>query len=112
MIDTGHTTAHLTMVTDEPLSALVNRFGRDHAQAAWDAGLAAIGQIDAIVADLDLACDFEWVPGFLHAPIGQPAERQGRRSGSATRRALASELGFRRVVRGRRPVCTWAGPAR
>src|SRR2546421_1196900 len=46
MIDTGHTTAHLTMVTDEPLSALVKGFGRDHAQAAWDAGLAAIGQID------------------------------------------------------------------
>ena len=40
--DTGHTSAHLTMVTDARLSELVKRFGRTHAQAVWDAGLAAI----------------------------------------------------------------------
>ena len=36
-IDTGHTTAHLTMVTDLRLTELVDRFGRNHAQAVWDA---------------------------------------------------------------------------
>src|SRR5437764_81554 len=41
-VDSAHTTAHITCVTDTPLSDLVNTFGRDHAQAAWDAGLAAI----------------------------------------------------------------------
>jgi len=41
-IDTGHTSAHLTMVTDRGAADLVKAFGRDHAQAAWDAGLAAI----------------------------------------------------------------------
>ena len=41
-VDTGHTTAHVTCVTDLDLSALVKHFGRDHAQAAWDAGLAAL----------------------------------------------------------------------
>src|SRR4051812_24859067 len=71
-IDTGHTTAHLTMVTDERLADLVKRFGRDHARAVWDAGLAAIAQIDTIVQDLDLSCEFAWVPGYLHTPIGQP----------------------------------------
>ena len=49
-IDTGHTSAHLTMVTDRRLTELASDFGRDHAQAVWDAGLAAIVQIDAIVA--------------------------------------------------------------
>src|SRR6476620_12478797 len=49
--DTGHTTAHLTMVTDTRLSDLVRRFGRDHAQAVWDAGLAAISKIDEIVRE-------------------------------------------------------------
>ena len=34
----GHTTAHLTYVTDKRLSRLVKDFGRDHAQAFWDAG--------------------------------------------------------------------------
>src|SRR5262245_50649303 len=32
-IDTGHTSAHLTMVTDVRLSDLANRFGKPHAQA-------------------------------------------------------------------------------
>lgn len=92
-IDTGHTSAHLTMVTDQPLSALIKRFGRDHAQAAWEAGLAGIGQIDAIVGDLELDCDFEWVPGYLHAPMTGPAEKDV----VATLRdeaALAAQLGF------------------
>jgi glycine/D-amino acid oxidase-like deaminating enzyme len=39
--DTGHTSAHLTMVTDARLSELVKGIGRTHAQAVWDAGLAA-----------------------------------------------------------------------
>ncbi len=91
--DTGHTTAHLTMVTDERLPALVKRFGRDHARAAWEAGLAAIAQVDAIVGDLDLACDFAWVPGYLHAPA---AQRGGGEDSASLREEvmLAAELGF------------------
>src|SRR5512143_3337666 len=56
-IDTGHTSAHLTMVTDRRLSDLVSAFGRDHAQAVWEAGLAAIAQVEAIVRDERLSCD-------------------------------------------------------
>jgi heterodisulfide reductase subunit A-like polyferredoxin len=33
-IDTGHTTAHLTYVTDVELQELADNFGNDHAQAA------------------------------------------------------------------------------
>ena len=36
-VDTGHTTAHLTYVTDVELQELARNFGNDHAQAAWDA---------------------------------------------------------------------------
>ena len=43
-VDTSHTTAHVTCVTDSDLSELVKHFGRDHAQAVWDAGLAAIAE--------------------------------------------------------------------
>jgi glycine/D-amino acid oxidase-like deaminating enzyme len=49
-IDTGHTTAHLTYVTDVQLHELAKNFGEDHAQAAWDAGAAAIDEIERIVA--------------------------------------------------------------
>ena len=91
-IDTGHTTAHLTMITDQRISQLVKNFGRDHAQAVWDAGLAAVAKVHSIVDDLKIDCDFAWVPGYLHTPIGQP-------SGDAAASfradaALAAELGF------------------
>src|SRR5438045_1113806 len=43
--DTGHTTAHLTYVTDERLYHLVKVFGRDAARAFWEAGASAIDQI-------------------------------------------------------------------
>ena len=91
-IDTGHTTAHLTMVTDTRLSELVKAFGRDHAQAAWDAGLAALSQIDWNIRELSIDCDFDWVPGYLHAP--RDASRQKEDVDFREEAALASELGF------------------
>lgn len=62
-IDTGHTTAHLTAVTDTRLSDLVEQFGREHARAVWDAGTAAIEQIEEIVAREKIECEFTHVPG-------------------------------------------------
>src|SRR5882762_5329294 len=35
-IDTGHTTAHLTCVTDARLHELVDDFGKDRARAVWE----------------------------------------------------------------------------
>jgi len=95
-IDTGHTSAHLTMVTDVKMTELVKNFGREHAQAAWDAGLAAIFQIDSIVRDEQIACDFAWVPGYLHSPIGPPSRSRPHDESSMFRReaAAAADLGF------------------
>jgi len=69
-IDTAHTTAHLTMVTDTRLSELERSFAPNHAQAAWDAGLAAIEQIERTTREEHIVCDFGRVPGFLHAVRG------------------------------------------
>jgi len=91
-IDTGHTSAHLTMVTDTRLTDLVRGFGRAHAQAVWDAGLAAIAQIDDIVRAHDIDARFEWVDGYLHAPLdGDAGDSVADLKADA---ALASELGF------------------
>jgi glycine/D-amino acid oxidase-like deaminating enzyme/nitrite reductase/ring-hydroxylating ferredoxin subunit len=68
-VDTAHTTAHLTAVTDLRLQHIVKTFGRDAAKAVWDAGSAAIDQIVKNIRAADIACDFHWVPGFLHAPL-------------------------------------------
>lgn len=90
--DTGHTSAHLTMVTDTRMTALVKRFGRDHAQAVWDAGLAAIATIDDVVRENAIDAGFDWVDGYLHAPLsGPPGEESERLKQDA---ALARELGF------------------
>ena len=106
-VDTGHTTAHLTFVTDLRLHELVARFGRDHAQAAWDAGRAAMNQIHEIVEQEELSCDFAWVPGYLHAPWdGSTArdEKQLRQDAE-----LASELGFDAHYLARVPFVETAG---
>jgi glycine/D-amino acid oxidase-like deaminating enzyme len=90
-IDTGHTTAHVTMVTDVRLRDLVDRLGRTHAQTVWDAGLAAIAQIDSIACSHDIGCSFERVPGYLHAP-GLASRRDA--DDFQHEAALANELGF------------------
>jgi glycine/D-amino acid oxidase-like deaminating enzyme/nitrite reductase/ring-hydroxylating ferredoxin subunit len=91
-IDTGHTSAHLTMVTDARLSDLAQRFGKPHAQAVWDAGLAAIAEIETIARDEQIDCAFERVEGYLHTPEGG----HGGDQIEELRRdaALAEELGF------------------
>ena len=65
-VDTGHTTAHLTYVTDVELQELARNFGNDHAQAAWDAGAAAIDEIERIVREEAIDCEFTRVPAYVH----------------------------------------------
>lgn len=91
-VDTGHTTAHLTCVTDLRLTELEKTFGREHARAAWDAGRAAIWQIETTVESLGIDCDFTWVNGYLHAPVDGP----GTVDEAALRKEaeLAVDLGF------------------
>src|SRR3954464_15150123 len=75
-IDTGHTTAHLAYVTDVPLHQLVRNFGEDHAQAAWDAGAAAIDEIERIVEEERIECEFARVPAYLHAQVDASPKKE------------------------------------
>jgi glycine/D-amino acid oxidase-like deaminating enzyme/nitrite reductase/ring-hydroxylating ferredoxin subunit len=92
LTDTGHTSAHLTMVTDTRMNELVKRFGRSHAQAVWDAGLAAIATIDDMVRELGIDCGFDWVEGYLHAPLDGGAKQKVEHLREDAR--LARDLGF------------------
>jgi glycine/D-amino acid oxidase-like deaminating enzyme/nitrite reductase/ring-hydroxylating ferredoxin subunit len=91
-VDTGHTSAHLTMVTDTRLSDLADQLGRSHAQAVWDAGLAAIARIDDVVRQHEIDCAFGWVEGYLHLPPGDTQSRDVERLKRDAE--LAAELGF------------------
>jgi glycine/D-amino acid oxidase-like deaminating enzyme/nitrite reductase/ring-hydroxylating ferredoxin subunit len=90
--DTGHTTAHLTYVTDERLHKLAKSFGRDGAKAFWEAGIAAIDQIDENVRREAIDCEFKWVPGYLHARLDDPEAKD--RDSLEQDAQLARELGF------------------
>jgi glycine/D-amino acid oxidase-like deaminating enzyme/nitrite reductase/ring-hydroxylating ferredoxin subunit len=91
-VDTGHTSAHLTMVTDARLGELARAFGNDHAQAVWDAGLAAIAEIESIGRDEQIDCDFEWIDGYLHAPNGEQGEEEAKDFRDEAQ--LAEQVGF------------------
>ncbi|HKR54615.1 MAG TPA: FAD-binding oxidoreductase [Chthoniobacterales bacterium] len=86
--DTGHTTAHVTYVRDTGLDTLQKKFGADHAQAVWDAGAAAIDEIEAIVVREVIDCEFGRVPGYLHAPIDQRTEFRAHRSAESVDRTF------------------------
>lgn len=91
-IDTGHTTAHLTAVTDLRLQEMMDVFGSDTTKAVWDAGGAAIDQIVANIHAESIDCEFRWVPGYLHAPLqdgGQDHAAEFEREATA-----ASDLGI------------------
>ena len=94
--ESSYTTAHLTCATDTLLSDLVAHFGRDHAQAVWDAQFAAIDTIDRIAWREQIKCQFDWVPAYLFNPSAETG-RPGSESTSIDldkEAALASELGF------------------
>ena len=91
--DTGHTTAHLTYVTDARLQRLVKDFGRDHAQAVWDAGRAGMNKISDLIEAEAIDCDFSWIPGYLHQPVDQATTR----SKSPRKTPTATELGLMEI---------------
>jgi glycine/D-amino acid oxidase-like deaminating enzyme/nitrite reductase/ring-hydroxylating ferredoxin subunit len=90
--DTGHTTAHLTYVTDKRLSTLADTFGKDGAKAFWEAGAAAIDQIYENVTSIGGDAEFKWVPGFLHGRL-DGSDKKDRESLEEDAQ-LARELGF------------------
>jgi glycine/D-amino acid oxidase-like deaminating enzyme/nitrite reductase/ring-hydroxylating ferredoxin subunit len=89
--DTGHTTAHLTYVTDLRIGEIVRSFGRDAARLLWEGGASAIHTIEAIADAESIDCDLRRVPGFLHAAIHGTKDES---DDLAREHELVRELGF------------------
>lgn len=90
--ETGHTTAHLTFVTDARLTELASKVGKEEAGAFWDAGLASMREIERLVDELGADCGLKKVPGYLMAALGKDAEAEQK--DLAKEALLATELGF------------------
>jgi glycine/D-amino acid oxidase-like deaminating enzyme/nitrite reductase/ring-hydroxylating ferredoxin subunit len=91
-LNTGHTTAHLTYMTDTRLSDLVATFSRKEARLAWEAGQAAIDLIEENVKRHAIDCEFRRVPGFLVA--SEQCDR-AEESGLLQQEAMvARQMGF------------------
>ena len=106
--DTGHTTAHLTMVTDLRLHQVVKKFGKECGKAFWEAGGVAIDQIHEIVQRENIRCEFKWVPGYLHASLhdrGGTNERESLQRDADVARELGLGGEFIEVV----PYCNKPG---
>jgi hypothetical protein len=56
----------------------------------WDAGAAAIDQVEEIVTREKIACEFTRIPGYLHAPIDGKANAKELREDAG----LATKFGF------------------
>jgi len=64
---TGWTTAFVTYVTDASLESLERRFGTKQGILAWETGRAAIRELERIVKEENIECDFVRCPAFVYA---------------------------------------------
>ncbi len=90
-VDTGNTTAHLTVVTDLRLKQLVSHFGKNAARLAWEGGAAAIDTIEQVARTLQIDCQFKRIPGYLHASLDSDRDESAELRKEAS---LARDLGF------------------
>ncbi len=63
---TGHTTAKITSLHQLIYADLVSSQGEDAARVFAQANQAAIGQVEAIVAELEIDCDFQRLPAYTY----------------------------------------------
>lgn len=70
--ETGHTTAHITHVTDSPLQDLLKHFGPGYTQGVWAAGQAAASGILQNISTESISCGLREVAGY-YVPSLHPA---------------------------------------
>ena len=83
--DTGRTTAHLSSVLDERFTRLERVHGSDGAARAYESHQAAIEEIETIVREEAIDCDFARVDGYLFPGPGDGPDLLDRELGAARR---------------------------
>jgi glycine/D-amino acid oxidase-like deaminating enzyme/nitrite reductase/ring-hydroxylating ferredoxin subunit len=91
---TGATTAFITHVVDTPLETLIDRFGEETARLVWEAGGRAIDQIEEIVKNEDINCEFMRCPAYVYTIKGEDVEFLEKEADIA--RKLSFDVSFER----------------
>ncbi|HZM10800.1 MAG TPA: FAD-dependent oxidoreductase, partial [Candidatus Limnocylindrales bacterium] len=73
--ETAHTTAHLSNVLDTSYREIEGLHGTKDAQLVAQSHTAAIAQIESIVAEEKIDCDFERLDGYLFFADGDSQEK-------------------------------------
>lgn len=72
--DTGHTTAHLATVPDLRFKRLISSFGKENAQLLMRLKALSIAQIQDLVDQHQIDCDFRYIPGHLFSESNEDRE--------------------------------------
>ncbi len=86
---TAHTTAFLTHVIDTDLHDLVNIFGKETAKGVWDSHAQAINEIEKIIQEEKIDCEFVRCPNYIFAVTQKGNEDL------ITDTEIANEIGFK-----------------
>ncbi len=96
--ESGRTTGFLTAVLDARLADLVKIHGNDPVLRAWEAGTRAIDQIESIVRDASISCDFKRVDAVLYGPRAKDRTLLPREARVARELGLPVEVADPEVV--------------
>jgi glycine/D-amino acid oxidase-like deaminating enzyme/nitrite reductase/ring-hydroxylating ferredoxin subunit len=89
-VDSSHTTAHLTCLTDLRLSKLARNFGKKTAKTVWEAGQQAIAIIEKITREEKIDCELKRVSAYLLSSLIDEQNIKDLKNDAD----LANELGF------------------
>src|SRR5260370_4444339 len=90
--ETSRTTAHLATALDHRYFDLERIHGEKGARLAAESHGSAIERIEAIVAQEQIQCDFERLPGYLFVPSGESTDVLDKELEAAQRAGL-TEVG-------------------
>lgn len=98
--ETHRTTAHLASAMDDRFVELERLHGRDGARLAAESHAAAIDRIESIVAEEDIACDFDRVDGYLFSAPGRSPAVLSQELAAARRARVDVEMVARAPIDG------------
>jgi glycine/D-amino acid oxidase-like deaminating enzyme/nitrite reductase/ring-hydroxylating ferredoxin subunit len=90
--ETGRTSAHLSFALDDGFARLEKLFGKKDAALIAESHVAAVQEVERIVNEERIACDFKRLPGYLVRDPSDDADALVRERKAAARCGIRTEL--------------------